>query len=56
MTNHDDRPQILITISGGVADVFADPNIHWEIIDYDDNPDAKIPDDFIALVERELKG
>jgi hypothetical protein len=42
--------RVLVQVRGGVADVTADDGVLIEVVDYDNEPDAEIADDFAYLV------
>lgn len=43
------RPRVLVEVSGGCAEIFADPGVRVCLIDYDNAPDAEIPEGFRGL-------
>ena len=45
--------KVLIIVRGGVADYSADDGVLVELIDYDNDPDAEIPEDFKHLAQGE---
>lgn len=43
------KPRVLIQVYGGVADYICDEGVDVELIDYDNEPDAEIPERFRDL-------
>lgn len=53
-TIHEDTimpKRVLVTVQGGVADAIGDDGVLIEIVDYDNEPDAQISEDFLYLAE-----
>lgn len=42
-------PRVLVEVRGGCAEVFATPDISIWFVDYDNEPDALVPEEFRAL-------
>ena len=47
--NPDLFPRVLVEVRGGVAYVTADPGVHFTVVDYDNEPGAKVPAQFQGL-------
>ena len=47
--NVGEPARVLITVEGGIADYVTDGNVEVALIDYDNEPDAKIPEEFSDL-------
>lgn len=46
----DSRPCVLVTVVGGIATIHADTDaVRVALIDYDNDPDALTPEDFLQL-------
>lgn len=43
-------PRVLVIVRGGVAEVFADPNVAVYMLDYDNEPEGSVPFDCVDLV------
>lgn len=44
------RTRVLIIVRGGVAYSFSDSNVNVLTVDYDNDPDASISEDFVDLL------
>ena len=49
--NPDLFPRVLVEVRGGVAYVTADGGVHFVVVDYDNEPDAIVPEKFQGLSE-----
>ena len=47
--NPDLFPRVLVEVRGGIAYVSADPGVHCEIVDYDNEPSATVSRHFADL-------
>lgn len=45
--------KVLVVVRGGAVEVYADPGVEMEIVDYDHDPDAKVSDEFRSLLSDE---
>ena len=49
--NPDVFNRVLVEVSGGMAQVSADPGIRVLIVDYDNEPEAEVPAEFLGLAD-----